>query len=49
MVLALWIEDLLRSTAVLLDRLLDSDEDLLIQWSTKDLVEGVCEAAEQAR
>lgn len=42
-------EDLLRSTAVLLDSLLDSSEQLLKQWASKELVEAICEAAEQSR
>ena len=42
-------EDLLRNTAVLLDKLLDSSEDLLGQWTSRDLVEVICEAAEQTR
>ena len=42
-------EDLLKNVAVLLDKLLDSSNELLNDWTTKDLLLAICEACEQTR
>ena len=44
-----FLAELLQSAGSLLDRLLDSSDQLLLEWATSELVEAVCEAAEQVR
>lgn len=43
------VEELLRNVAVLLDRVLDNDSQLLEEWSSREFVEAVCEAMQQTR
>ncbi len=42
-------EDLLASTSMLLDHLLNASEQLLRGWVDRQLVEAICEAAQQIR
>lgn len=44
-----YVDELLASTSILLDHLLNISEQLLREWAEEQLVEAVCEAAHQLR
>ena len=41
--------DLLLHASELIDKIMDTEDNLLIQWSTSDMVQGVLEAIKQCR
>ena len=47
--IAVPLDDLLRNISNLLDTFLDLDSGLLLTWSCSNLVQGICEAANQCR
>ena len=42
-------DDLLSHTADLIDKVMDTEDDLLIQWSSSEMVQAVLEAVKQCR